>query len=248
VNTLSFVVSLNMFRAALVATRPHVASDKKNLQQRCVVVSLTDTAEILCTASDGLTSAIARVPFDKERNPYFELGQFSMTPETCAAVLSMFKLGKDESDAELDVSVQFKSEREPGTSRDVPVATMTFRRLGQLFGGDELKLTEPVQQRDLTGLWATISTSAARAEAKLPPVKVDSGRLAAFTQAQKAYEQPLIFSAVGPESSGLCVYCGEYFAGWVAVDRVDIDKASELRHVRRRGIWARALPAGLKAM
>lgn len=247
-NSLSFVVSLGLFRAALAATKPHVASDKKNLQQRCVVVSLTDTAEIICTASDGLTSGIARIPFDPQRNPHFELGQFTLTPETCATVLSMFKIGKDEPDTEIAVTVEFKSEREPGTSRDVPVATIQFRRMGQLFGGDELKVTEPVQQRDVTGLWATISTSAGRAEAKIDPVKVDSPRIALFGQAQKAYEQPLIFSAVGPSMSGLCVYCGDYFAGWMAVDRVAMDKASEDRHARRRETWARVLPAGLKAM
>lgn len=245
---MQFTVDLAQFRAALASVKPHVSTDKKDVQSRCVVVSLVDGQSVLVTASNGLTSAVAQVPFSDNHVRDGEVGYFTLTPETCKTLIDMFTQGKDDPDADMSVEVRFTKDTGFGSQKDTTVATITFRRLGQLFGGDQLRITEPVQSRDVSGLWATISTAAARQESKLVPVKVDVNRLAHFKAAETVYNSPLTVMADGPGANGILIFCGDHFAGWLAVDRVDMDKASERRNQERRDHWGRTLPAGLKAV
>ena len=237
---MEIIVPLGLFRAALAAVKPHASTDKKDERGRSIVVTATGD-QLLVTASSGLTSAVASVPLD-ESGITGELGQFTLTPESCKNIIDFFTLDKNDPDCDLAVTVSLAKENQPGEKQPINVATVTVRRLGQLFGGDQLRITEPVQDRDVQGLWATITLAASRREAKIMPVLIPAERFNLFRSAQTVYNQALSVTADGPASGGLLVVCGDYFTGWLAVDRIDKDEASKKRHQERLAFWSDHLP------
>lgn len=240
---MEIIVPLGLFRAALASVKPHAATDKKDERGRSIVITATG-AQVLVTASSGLTSALALVPLE-EQDLTGELSRFTFSPEACKNVIDFFSLDKNDPDQQLEITVRTTEEKKPGEQKPMKVATVTLRRLGQLFGGDQLRLTEPIQERDVQGLWGTISRAARRAEETIRPVNIPADRFNLFRSAQTVYNRAIAVTSDGPATGGLLVYCGEFFTGWMAVDRVDHDDASTRAHQRRQQFWASALPVNM---
>lgn len=239
---MQFKVPMDLFRSALAATKTHTSTSKDDEVGRSIDLSILEQGEVLCTASDGLTIGIARVPIDRD-DWLGELGRFSLTPEIASNVISMFAPGKGDMEVWLEISVSFTTEQRPG-EENITVATINFRRLGQLFGGDSLRVTTPVQiRKDIDAIWQRISLSARRESMKLPPTKFDLKRLGAFKSAQTTYGEQLAVASAVPSGGSLLVICGAYFIGFIYAEPVDVDNVSSKRYQASKQHWAAELPA-----
>jgi len=242
---LQFTVDLHQFRQALAATKTHVSADKDDAIARSLDCSIRPNRELLVTASNGMTVAIARVPI-VEDNFYGELGRFSLTPEIAGTIIDMFTLGKDDWEVQLEVTVTFTTEKQPGEEEDITVSTIKVRRLGQLFGGDQLTVTTPLQiRKDIERIWASVGRSAQRNHAMLPPTRFDLKRISAFRSAQTTYGEPLTITAMSHDLGSLTIYCGHYFVGLLTADKVNLDDRDKDNYERIKEHWANELPTPL---
>ncbi|GGJ74512.1 hypothetical protein [Glutamicibacter ardleyensis] len=239
---LQFTVDLHDFRSALASTKTHVSSDRDDEIGRSLDCTIRPNRELLVTASNGLTVGIARASID-EAGFNGELGQFSMTPEIAGTIIDMFAPGKEDWNVQLEVTVTFVQEQRIG-EEDITVATIKVRRLGQLFGGDQLSVTTPVQVRgDRERLWATVARSAQRSRAMLPPTRFDLKRLSAFRAAQTTYGEPLTIAALVHDFGSLIVFCGHNFVGIVTADRVELENKDKDNYEDLKEHWANELPS-----
>ncbi|MGP5391513.1 hypothetical protein [Glutamicibacter arilaitensis] len=239
---LQFTVDLHAFRSALASTKTHVSNDKDDLVGRSIDCTIRPNRELLVTATNGMTAAIARVPID-EGSFLGELGQFTMTPEIAGTIIDMFAPGKEDWNVRLEVTVTFTKEQRPKPEEDITVATIKVRRLGQLFGGDQLTVTTPVQSnKHLPRLWATIGRGAQRNRAMLPPTRFDLKRISAFRAAQTTYGDPLTVCALTDNAGSLLVLCGHYFIGMVHADRVELENKDKDNYENLKEHWAIELP------
>ncbi|MFJ2318394.1 hypothetical protein ACIOTN_17030 [Glutamicibacter sp. NPDC087661] len=239
---LQFTVDLHTFRSALASTKTHVSNDKDDLVGRSIDCTIRPNRELLVTATNGLTVGVARVPIEEE-SFYVELGQFSMTPETAGTIIDMFAPGKEDWNVQLEVIVTFTTEQQPG-EEDITVSTIKVRRLGQLFGGDQLTVTTPVQtNKDLTRIWASLGRAAQRNRAMLPPTRFDLKRITAFRAAQTTYGEPLTVCALTNGFGSLLVLCGHYFIGMLRADRVELEDQDKDNYDGIKEHWAKELPS-----
>lgn len=242
---LQFTVDLHRFRQALASVKPHVSTDKDDAIGRSVDCSIRPNRELLLTATNGLTVALARVPIAEE-DFYGELGRFSLTPEIAGTIIDMFTLGKDDWDIQAEITVTFTTEKQPGAEPDITVATIKVRRLGQLFGGDQLSVTTPLQVRkNIEQIWATVGRSASRTHAMLPPTRFDLKRITVFRSAQTTYGEPLTVTAMSHGLGNITVYCGRYFVGLLTADTVNLDDRDKENFDNLKEHWAKELPTPL---
>lgn len=238
---LQFTVDLHYFRSALAATKTHVSNDKEDEIGRCIDLTILPHRELLVTATGGLTVGMARVPIDEE-GFFGELGHFSLTPELAGTIIDMFAPGKNDWNVKAEVTVTFTNEQRPG-EEDITVATISVRRLGQLFGGDQLKVTTPVQLRkDLPAIWTKMSLAVRRSKSKLPPTRFDLKRLGAFRSAQTTYGEPLTVAAATSAGGSMLVFCGSMFLGYLTADSVELDDQQSDQYENLREHWAAELP------
>ena len=241
---LQFTVDLHQFRQALAATKTHVSNDKDDAIGRSLDCSIRPNRELLVTATNGITVAIARVPIAEE-DFHGELGRFTLTPEIAGTIIDMFTPGKEDWDIQLEVTVTFTIERKPG-EEDVTVATIKVRRLGQLFGGDQLSVTTPVQlNKGIERIWATTGRAAQRNRAMLPPIRFDLKRITAFRSAQTTYGEPLTITAMSHDLGSIAVYCGRYFVGLLTADKVNLEDSDKDNYENLKEHWAKELPTPL---
>ena len=244
---MQFIVPMDLFRSALASTKTHASTSKDDEIGRSLDISVLGSGEVLVTASDGLTIGIARVPVDT--NDWLgELGRFSLTPEIAANVINMFSPGKDDYQVRLEITATFTTEQRPG-EEDITVATINFRRLGQLFGGDALRVTTPVQiRKDIDVIWQRVAMSARKTSMKLPPTKFDLKRLGAFKAAQTTYGQQLAVAAAVANGGSVLITCGEYFIGFMYAEPVDTDIESTNAYQANKDHWVAELPARMSTV
>lgn len=244
---LQFTVDLHQFRSALASTKTHVSNDKEDVIGRSLDCSIRPNRELLVTASNGMTVAIARVPIAEE-DFFGELGRFSITPEIAGTIIDMFAPGKEDWDIQLEVTVTFTTEKQPG-EEDITVSTIKVRRLWQLFGGDQLTVTTPLQiRKDLERIWSTVGRAAQRQRALLPPTRFDLKRISPFRSAQTTYGEPLTVTAMSHDLGNIAVYCGRFFVGLLTADKVNLDDRSKDDYEALKEHWAKELPTPIAAV
>lgn len=235
---MKFVLSCADLRAALLAVKAHTSTDKDDLIGRSLVLTVNEAGHLLVTASDGLTSGMARVPLVQDEWAG-ELGTLTIDRDQAAQIAGMFT----SKTAELEVTVS-STATAPERTGDKPgvINTVTIRQLGQLFGGDQLRFSVPFQKRDVAGLWHEVGSALRRRPAAIPVTLVSPKRLAAYRAAASAYDEALQLS-VASEGGSLLVQCGPDFIGYC---HAGLPFAAE-SVAKERNAWVSELPLKMEA-
>lgn len=239
---MQFVVDMHYFRAALASVKTHASKDKKDTLGHSLTLSLRDNGDLLVFAENGLTMGMARVSVDQDEWDG-ELGEFSLTPDIASTIIAAFTPSKTDWDVQLEVTVTFTVERQP-EEKDIRVATINIRRLGQLFGGDSYRVSAPVQERkDMQRTWNTLAHYVQSSSSKLPPVEFDSKRLAAFKAAETVYGVGCTLASAG--GGQILVMVGSLFIGLMHVVKLELDDSASKDFKATKRSWIAHVPMHL---
>lgn len=237
-----FIVDMFDFRAALASVKTHASIDKKDTVGHSLTLSLRENGDLLVLAQSGLTTGMARVAVDQD-DWDGELGEFSLTPDIASTIIAAFTPTKTDWEVQLEITVTFTVERKP-EEKDIRIATVNIRRLGQLFGGDSYRVSTPVQEREnLQRTWNLLAGYVQSKVSKLPPIEFDSKILGAFKSAEKVYGVGCLFASAG--SGQILVMVGSRFIGLMYVSKLELDNTADknFRNVKRA--WIEHLPMHL---
>ncbi|QDY64856.1 hypothetical protein FQA45_00200 [Glutamicibacter halophytocola] len=241
---MKFVVDMYYFRAALAAVKTHASKDKEDTVGHSLTLSLQPNGDLLVFAENGLTTGMARVEVDKDEWDG-ELGEFSLTPDIASTIIAAFTPSKTDWEVQLEISVSFTVERRP-EEKDIQVATITIRRLGQLFGGDTYRVSTPVQYRqDLQKSWHMLATYVQAKTSKLPPIEFDSKTLGAFKAAETVYGVGCALASAG--SGKILVMVGSRFIGLMYVSKLELDNEADKNFRTTKRAWIDHVPMHLAA-
>ena len=241
-----FVVDMYYFRSALAAVKPHVSKDKDDTARQSLSLHVREDAQLMVLAGDGSTSGLARVEIDQD-DWDGELGYFTITPDIAATIIAAFTPHKSEWDISLEVSVTFSVEHQPGEETESTIAHISIRRLGQLFGGDQYKVSTPVQPvDDIQKIWDRIAAEVASKRSGLPAMTVNTKWLAAFKAAEKVYGESPVF-ALGANGS-LLLLIGSRFIGHMWAEWKELDDSTKDYYDSTKHAWETHFPRRLSAV
>ncbi|WP_313813012.1 hypothetical protein [Glutamicibacter sp.] len=239
---MKFVVDMFRFRAALAAVKVHASKDKDDTVGGSLTLSVRPNGDLLVFAENGLTMGMARVEIDRE-DWDGELGDFSLTPAIASTIIAAFTPSKTDWEVQLEVTVSFTIERRP-EEKEIRVATVNIRRLGQLFGGDSYRVTTPVQYREgLQKAWHSLAHYLQLQSSSLPPVEFDSKRLATFKAAETAYGVGCVLAAAG--GGRILVMVGSSFIGCMEVSKLELDDSKSKNYRATKRAWIDHVPMHL---
>ncbi|KWR73310.1 hypothetical protein RN04_03450 [Arthrobacter sp. W1] len=239
---MKFIVDMYYFRAALASVKAHASKDKKDTVGNSLTLSLRDNGDLLVFAENGLTTGMARVEVDQDEWDG-ELGEFSMTPDIASTVIAAFTPSKTDWEVQLEITVTFTVERQP-EEKDIQLATINIRRLGQLFGGDSYRVTTPVQERkDMQKSWHMLATYVQAKSSKLPPIEFDSKTLAAFKAAETVYGVGCVLASAG--GGQILVMVGSRFIGLMHVSKLELDNTADKNFRTTKRAWIAHVPMHL---
>jgi len=239
---MKFVVDMHYFRAALAAVKTHASKDKADTVGNSLTLSLRPNGDLLVFAENGMTTGMARVEVDQD-DWDGELGEFSLTPDIASTIIAAFTPSKTDWEVRLEVSVTFTVERKP-EEKDIQIAIITIRRLGQLFGGDTYRVSTPVQDRqDLQKSWNTLASYVQAKSSKLPPINFDSKTLGAFKAAETVYGVGCVLASAG--GGRILVLVGSRFIGLMHVSKLELDNEADKNFKATKRAWIDHVPMHL---
>jgi hypothetical protein len=227
-------------RNALTAVAPHAekhATGDNSVEHR-VRILLRDS-EALVMATNGNTSAVARLPYaetapiDLAAEPW----TIDITPRHVKLALQQFKPTSGNGE---DMNEVIRLTATP--------SELTLTDAGGLFTGEHQGWPTLPVASDYPDLYGILGQALAQAGADPigKPLVADGRLISLFTAASVAYGAPLDFRASGPkESRGYVVECGPWFRGLVS-SRHDDDHWRRQRDASHRtwlGILGVAAPA-----